>query len=551
MKKAGKIALWVIGALVALVVALFMCADIVASKLVQKKVHQAIANIPGADASVGGIYLNLISGSAIVKDISFSTNSMTIEDSVTAQRAPGLALHIPTLAVLNVNYADLLREHALAIYKVSLDHPKVVLYIDEKHPESILPALPKDTTLEKAGTWLKHIALRYLEIEDFQARVQSTVSPMHIALDSLTTEWRGIKYDFTDSVFTFNDSVYELTLNSVRAQLPDGLFGMELHDLKTKNQGAIELGYTRFYNTVTLAQLADMHREPVSWIDIELNHLHTSPLNPIRKVQAQDYTLESLQVDVRRMHVCRDTRYKPKHPFGTPQAFLMALPVHFAIHQINAAVHTMDLEVVTTEKNHGTFHIRNARGQLSNITNHPGATWYNIAKAPFGDQGHVEARYTMHMDKQASFEVQIEGSELEIKDLNGFLRPLIGVTCECHINRLDAHYKGDREMAKGEFCMQYHGLNVAIHKEDPIPYDILAKNADLFAGVANALIPKSNPTAVDIAPRKYHVEWIRDEWKPYPLYLFGPCIDGVKMTMLPGLFVHKQVQENPKTKLEK
>ena len=541
MKRAGKIALWVVGSLVAIVVALFMSADIVASRLVQKKVRQAFEQIPDAEATVGGIYLNLLSGSAIVKDITFSTNSLTLEDSITARRAPGLALHIPTLAVITVHYADLWREHALKIHKVSLDHPEIVLYIDEKHPESILPAFPKDSTLEKAGTWLKRVGVHHFEIEDLQARVQSTISPMHVALDSLTTEWHNIRYDFEDSVFSFNDSVYEVELNSLRAQLPDGLFGLEFHDLKTEDQGPIELGYTRFYNTLKPSQLAELKREPVSWIDIELNHLRTSALNPLRKVQAKDYTLESLQVDARRIHVCRDTRYGPKHPFGTPQAFLMALPVRFAVKQVNASVQKMDLEVRTTPKNHGAFHIRNARAQLSNVTNRPGATWYNLAKAPFGDQGHVEARYMMHMDKKSSFEVQIEGSELEIKDMNGFLRPLIGVTCECTIHQLDAHYQGDKNISKGHFCMQYHGMNVTIHKEDPIPYDILAKNADFFSGAANALIPKSNPTAVDIVPRKYQVEWKRDEWKPYPLYLFGPCIDGVKMTMLPGLFVHKQI----------
>lgn len=542
MKKAGKIALWVVGALVALVVMTFMSADIVASRLVQKKVRQAFADIPEADATVGGIYLNLISGSAIVKDITFCTNSLALEDSITTQRAPGLALHIPTLAVYNVRYADLWRKHMLTVYKVSVDHPEVVLYIDEKHPESILPAFPKDMTLEKAGGWLKQVALHRVALTDFQARVQSTVSPLHVAIDSLSTEWQDILYDFTDSVFAFNDSVYEVELNSLRAQLPDGLFGLELHDLKTEDQGAVTLGYTRFYNTVTPTQLADLKREPVSWIDIELNSLSTSPINPLRKAQAKDYSLESMQVDVRRMHVCRDTRHAPKHPFGTPQEFLMAMPVRFAIKQVNAGVHSIDLEVITTDVNRGAMHLRNARAQLSNVTNRPGATWYNIAKAPFGEQGKVEARYTMYLDKQASFEVKIDGSDLDVKDLNGFLRPLIGASCECHINHLEAAYEGDRHSEKGVFCMQYQGLNVEIHKEDNIPYDILAKNADFFAGAANALIPKSNPTAVDIAPRKYHVEWKRDEWKPYPLYLFGPCIDGVKMTMLPGLYVHKQVK---------
>ena len=89
--------------------------------------------------------------------------------------------------------------------------------------------------------------------------------------------------------------------------------------------------------------------------------------------------------------------------------------------------------------------------------------------------------------------------------------------------------------------MQYHGLNVKVHKEDNIPYEIVTRNADLFTNLANSLVPKSNPTSVDPAPRRYYVEWKRDEWKPYPLYLFGPSIDGIKKTMLPGLYVHKQV----------
>jgi hypothetical protein len=115
------------------------------------------------------------------------------------------------------------------------------------------------------------------------------------------------------------------------------------------------------------------------------------------------------------------------------------------------------------------------------------------------------------------------------------------MTCDCHVNRIDVAYKGDKTKAKGSFCMQYQGLDVLVHKEDNIPYKIITDNADLFTGIANSLIPKSNPTAVDIRPRKYAVEWTRDLNMPFAFYLFGPCIDGVKMTMLPGLYVHKQI----------
>ena len=75
-----------------------------------------------------------------------------------------------------------------------------------------------------------------------------------------------------------------------------------------------------------------------------------------------------------------------------------------------------------------------------------------------------------------------------------------------------------------------------------MPYKVVTKNADFITSAAKNLIPRSNPTEVDIRPRAYMVEWKRDSWQPFSLYLFGPCIDGVKMTMLPGLYVHKQTR---------
>ena len=159
-----------------------------------------------------------------------------------------------------------------------------------------------------------------------------------------------------------------------------------------------------------------------------------------------------------------------------------------------------------------------------------------------GENGKMDASFIMHMDKNATFEVKMDVKDVNTDVLNSFVRPLVGITSQCHINQLDAHYKGDRNIAKGEFCMQYHGLEVLVHKTDKIPYEIVTRYADTFTELANTLVPKSNPTAVDPAPRRYAVEWKRDEWKPYPLFVFGPCIDGIKMTMLPGLYVHKQIK---------
>lgn len=543
MKKGVKISLWIAGTLVVLGTVVFLCADIIVSRVVQKEVSKTIAQLPGVKAEVGHIYLNLISGSAVVKDISFSTNSLELADSIDGQHAPGLALRIPKLAVWNISYRELIRNHSIAIRKISIDDMDVLAFLDEKHPESLLPLLPKDTTMEHASQWLQAVGVKAVELNDFQAELRSTCSPLFVTVKDLSVAGHDIAYNLVDSVFTYNDSVYELSLGACELHTPDGLFAMELHDLYTADQGALQLGYTHFYNSISPQKLADKMREPTTWIDMELNSVETSPFNPIHKAMNQDYTLESLKTSVKRMHVYRDDRYAPKVPFMTPQAFLRQVPVTFLVKQIEAEVEKIDVYYSSTNVNCGEIHAGKARAHMSNVTNKPGATWYNVAKAPFGKEGQLVAKYNMIMDKAETFELDVHATHIEAHDINTFLRPLVGMTCECHVDALDTHYKGDKIQASGDFCMQYHGLEVKVHKEDDIPYKIVTKNAGAFNSIANTLIPKSNPTAVDPAPRKYQVSWKNDVWKAYPMYLFGPIIDGVVETMLPGLFVHKQVRE--------
>lgn len=544
MKKSVKITLWVLLSIVVLGAALFLSADIIVSKLVQKEVSNAIANIPDADANVGKIYLNLISGSAVVKDISFSTHSLKIQDEETLHRAPGLAVHIPTLAVWNVDYYQLLRHRRLEILAVSLDDPEVVVYLDEKDPASLLPTLPKDTTLHKASIWLQSLKLRHLDVDRFTAHLHSTSSPLVVKADTLSFEFNDLAYNFEDSVFTYNDSVYSLSLAKAKIALPDGLMEMEVHDLNTANQGPLNLGYTRIRNIVSHTKMVELLREQITWIDLELNSVATSPFNPIRKALAQDCTLDKIDANVRRMHVIRDARLAPKVPFCTPQEFLRTVPIIFTIKEVAAVAHKLEVELYTTDVNCGKLNLPGPMyATMTNVTNKPGAVWHNRAKAPFGDKGHVDASYDMHMDRKSSFDLAIHGKDLDLENMNPFIRPLVGITCAIHVTHLDAEYSGDQTKAEGAFCMQYHGLDIKVHKEDNIPYKIVTKHADFFTSAANSLLPKSNPTSVDIHPRKYAAEWTRDIWSPYPLYLFGPCIDGIKKTMLPGLYVHKQIHD--------
>ena len=543
MNKASKITLWVLGTIVAVLVAAFLAADIIVSKLVQREVSVALKKMPQAEASVGNIYLHLLSGSAIVKDITFRTHHLNLEeDSLSSDSiVPGLAIRIPTLAVWDIDYIQLLKHQRLSIYKISLDNLSFAVCMDETNPASLLPTLPEDTTLEKADDLLKGIEVKHIDIENLRGWLRSTTSPLDVKVDSLSFACHGLGYSFADSLFTYNDSVYSFSFAQAKVATPDGQMALEVHNFAHENQGPLTLGYTHILNTVTPKEMARRAKDYITWIDLELNSLATSPFNPIRKALAKDCTLESIKFDVRRMHVFRDESGKPKLPFPTPQEVLRQLPIVFNINKIDGIARIIDVEYAKTDINIGKLHVKDIRLALHNVTNKPGTVWYNRAKAPIGT-GKVDASFNMYMDKASTFELSIAGDSIEMSFMNPFIRPLVGMTCESRINKIDVAYKGDKTKANGTFCMQYSGLDIQVHKEDKIPYKIITDNADLFTGIANALIPKSNPTAVDIHPRKYAVEWVRDLNMPFAFYLFGPCIDGVKMTMLPGLYVHKQVQ---------
>ena len=524
MKTAGKITLSIFSALVLLIAAAFIWADVWVSDLVQREVKNTFSGMEGCEASVGDINLFFFSGTAVVKDIHFTAGSIELD--------------VPSIVVGRVSYSALLKGR-LWVHFIRIDSPRLSWAFDEKAPEKSLPNL-QDTTLANAGKWLQNVELRHLIIDDASASIRSTKTPLKVQVDSLDLHLRDLAYSFVDSVFEYNDSVYDLSLEALSVKTPDGLFAVDLHDLETEDQGPLHLGATRFRHTISPRALADRVKEPVTWVDVRLNSLSTSPLNPIRKVLAKDWTLESIKADVALLHASRDARYAPKKPFHMPQWYLRSIPAVFIIHHVNASVQRLDVEFASTNINCGEMHLANIRAHMDNVTNKPGAVWHNTMRAPVGEKGHAQGMFNMYMDKTCTFNCALQASNIETNYLNSFIRPLVGITCDCHIDSLDTRYGGDSTIAHGSFCMEYHGLKVKVHKEDDIPYKIVTKHANTFTTLANTLIPKSNPTAVDPAPRSYQVSWKRDPWSPVELYIFGPCINGVVETMLPGLYVHKQ-----------
>lgn len=542
MTRGKKIALVLLAVLLGAGAAAFISADVLLSRFAWRCVDSALATLPEAfgSASCGTIQIRLFSGTAGISNLHYEYRGEPLQPQDTLR--PGASITIDHIEIGRLFYSMLLHKE-LVVSDLYISEPRVELWLDEEHPERSFPTLPKDSTAQPKPFPLRQAALWNLHLKNASLALHSVRTQLDVAADSLSLTVHDLSYD---TAFHYCDSVFSLSLAHASVLTPDSSMRIEARGLEQENQGPLTLASTRIANTMPRNRLAEMVHEPVTWIDMRVGQVSVSPFNPVRKALAKDLTLDTVTATVEHMEVYRDARYAPKEPFAMPQQILMALPVSFAVSRVNAQLRKIDISLATTEKNIGRLSLRKIRATATGISNRKGAVMRVSGSCPV-EKGKAQARFSMTMNTACDFSASLHATDIPVSFLNPLVRPLVGITADCRLDTLDTEYRGDRKAANGIFCMQYKGLHVQVHKEDDIPYEVIKKHAKTFTALGNSLLTKSNPSSVDICPRAYHVAWTRNEWQPFPLYLFGPCIDGVKKTFLPGLYVHTQVK-HPKKK---
>lgn len=538
MRKGTKISLIVLAVLFAILAAAFIYADVIVSRLVHAEVAKAMKAAPGCEAKCGDIHIRFFSGTVSLYDLSFSYRGESINKKDTI--GPGVKIAIERIDIGRIFYTMLMNRQIL-VSDVYIRKPQLELWMDEEHPEKCFPEL-HDQHIEEFNNPFESATLINLHIKHADFKLHSVRTHLDLDVEDCSLTVHDLAYD---SVFTYNDSVYRFELAKAAVLIPDGSMRIETSELSQSDQGPLEIGPTRICNTMPRKKMGDIHKEPVTWMDMHIASVKTSEFNPLRKAMNKDLTLDHITAQVAKMDVFRDERYAPKKPFPMPQEVLLGIPMVFKINQVDAGIEKIDIEFASTNINCGELHLGGIKTHVTNVCNARNAVMRIKGSCPI-KKGKAEAQMSMTMNKNCDFTTKLHCANVDADFMNSFIRPLVGITFKLQLDTLDTQYSGNKEKATGTFRMLYHGLEVKVHGEDDIPYKIVTKNANSFTTLANTLIPKSNPTAVDIHPRAYQVEWKRDQWKPFPLYMFGPCIEGAKETLLPGLYVHKQVSNNNK-----
>ena len=541
MKKGVKITLWVVGVLAALVILFVTCADVWTSRYAEKIVRQQLekAELPVA-IDFKHIHVLLMTGCVDVEGVVVQCGELKDENKKILDT---LSVQIPHVVVSNVRYGQLIRKQIVSIRRVDVVKMSATTKLSQAKVALNTDSL--SVTLRNVSYNIKDsaLAINQLGVGLMNAKINMAKEKINFEIDSLSVGLNDLFYNMKDSTFGYNDSVYNLNVDRFQVKMAQTMMGIEAKKVFTENGGEITLGQTRIWNTCGRRDLAPKMKEPATWIDLHLNSVVISPLNPFRMDFSKGIAISQITVNGDRFEAFRDARLAPTHPYPMPQTVLMQIKLPIKIDAIDAKLNTLDVGVLCSDKNLGKMQIKNVTASICDFSNKRGSTTVINAIAHIGD-GKVNGVIKMYMNKAGKFDIEIKGKDINTNELAHMTRPLAALELNCAIDSMHLKYSADNDRLGGNVLFAYHGLNGKVYGADDIPFKIISKNAGALEYFVNHLIPKSNPRAGLKEPLAYHVEYVRKDMQPVPLYLVMPVILGAVETYLPGFFVSKKVNKN-------
>lgn len=551
--------------------AVVVAVDVVAVHVMDREMKAYFDTNSSHIVRYDNIHLQLLRRRAEIHQIYFCSDTLDVEQVDQGR----VEIGVESFFVEKIHYGPYLKNRKVSFDGARIVHPFVKVYYHNPD-EGVAPSVPakdlpvsrdqqlaviaeqQQSLVQQAQVgmevsqnmlrWIAALDVQYAQVENASVMLDNMDDAFHVQLDSADLMVYNMRYDWRDSLnaFAYNDSLYQLSARHLSVVMPDGLMKVEMRDFSTRNAGAVCFGQTHIWNCVPKKELAlRQGRVATNWIDLRINSMHTSPVNIIRQALNQSIHIDSIFVQASRLELFRDQRFPEPKPSIMPQEALRLLTYPLMIRSVTLDMDTMHICLASTNHNIGQMDMRNLKVQLSEITNTPNRTIHTRLFGHIG-KGTTQMNLDLHLDPACHWDMYLKAQNLSTTRLDNFMRPIVGMTTDCHITRLETRYHGDMKVAKGTFVMEYDHLQAEFHPEDKTPYPILTNNAKALTFFANHLVPKSNPRQPGKDPAAYSVMWKRDVTKPFPDYLFGPMVMGVVQTMLPGLFWVNRIESDPR-----
>lgn len=497
--------------------------DVLATSAIDRRLQASLKANDKFTITYNHLAVMLVSRTVELYGVTFSTAR---KDTIGEAPTP-IDVHVKHVSLRQFGLLRLLKERHLYVDKVVIDHPDIALNLP-------MVNLADSTPMKMP---LKGVDVEQVTVKNGSLRLSNSDSNMRLSLGGVNLAVRDICYDIPDASLSYNDSVYHLSLADLDFTTADGLFRVCLKSLDTKDAGALTAEQLHCFHTVNKSSLAEKKGKiPVTWADVTINNIITSPVNLIRQALAKEIALDQVTVAGRKLHIFRDIRYPAKEPYALPQDLLLAMDVPMHIQTVQMSMPQIEIEMCTQDIAKGSLSVKNVNGTIKNVTNRRGEKMQAKAHAELASGGTGDISFNMQVDKAGHFDFAADCKRVSGENFNQFLHPLFGLEASIVVDRLTTRYSGDRRHASGTFCMTYDDIQVHVFKEDT-PYQLIAKNAGAINAFAPVVLQRRNPRIIGQQPQSYEVTATRNVMKNYGVYLMGPLLDGVLKTMLPGYLV--------------
>ena len=546
MSHKRKIIIWsVLCTVVVLLVVAVLCANGIVSSIADRKLRQQLADNDRLTLTYDRLQVRLMEGYVSADNIycSLAPVDTLLSDSL------GQTFAADKLEVRGINWFKL-RKKQLLIGHINVESPQVKLQFADKSKKNnnIKPSTEEtDTTAldGKQEVFFELVRVHKISLSDGSVGIKKLTDKFSFSTDSVNIQVRDLCYDFVDSAFTYNDSVYELSLRNLNLTTADGLVNLKLAQLSNKDAGPLTLRSLRARNTCPKEQLANRQGKiPVTWFDAQIDKLLTSDVNLVRQIVRKDVNVEKVSVYGHSVQIYRDMQYPPKVPYPMPQEEIMNIPLPVHVGALDVHLPRFNISVTNDGSHVGNMHIDNISVSAQNFSNSKNNTMAVAIKSRLTG-GDLNARLTLRNDKNCSFAFNFSARDLRPSQLEDFLVPIAGTSAHCRIHSLDISSQGGSVMSKSNFCMVYDSMAVNIHQDAPI--EKLAKSAGLINFFAPAVVYKSNPRPNTVEPFACETQNTRDPWQNFAMYLMSPLMDGMLHTVLPE-GIYRMIEKGMKKK---
>lgn len=465
---------------------------------------------------------------------------------------------IKEIVLDGVNVALFEKTKQLQVSSIHLYNPYSRMWMNEDASSSSsysskpIQSSQMDTQIEAIKMFITGVTIDTLQLHQGNLDYQSTSSALQTHAKGVSLALYGIGYSLIDEIpYHYNDSVYQFGIDSASIRTPDDLIQINTSGICYEDGGAFQIGETHIYHTVDKWALAHLlGDEPATWMDMTIRNVRTSSKNIVKDVFTlkEGFYLDTIMVDVAKMNVFRDNRYKPKHANSMPQSALLGLKYPFVLHRLYTRLGAIHMEVAMSDKSVGKLDLGKMNIQMRNVTAKRNSTISVVADGRMGS-GIVNATMALTVNPACNWNMHLHAKDLDLSCMNSFIYPLVGMKFGCDIHSLETTYGGDSHVANGTFCMLYDNMTVHADKESDTPYKIIGNMSGLINSAGKTLITHSNPTRPGQTPRSYQVTWKNDPWKNISLFFIGPLVNGCIETLLPGMFVHRQVKDKTNTSM--